>query len=231
MKTKLFTTIIFTMLVFFASPLPPPGNSWAPSFANNLGLLFSNPPGAGSDFSQVTGSVDNPEVLAAFGLRGIAKGSQAVVNSFYQVDFKVTEGGKTFMPSIIKITVGNQYVVISPQRGTKALKALAKGDKNAKPAGNGWIPSFSSFTGIDFSNPPANGTLYSTVIGTVEQPGVLKGFGFPNVSAGQKVQFKYEEPLELKGTSRAVVRISTSNFYEVFVVENGSKLVPITTYW
>ena len=231
MKTKkILITLFFILSIIVASALPPGGNRWVPSWTTNLGITFNNPPAAGADFSRVTGNVSNPEVLAQLGLEGVAKNSEVVVTPFHEVNFTVTEGGKTFQPSIIKITVGSRYVVVAPQRGN-GVKALATGDENMKPGGNGWVPSFTTSLGIAFNNPPAIGAEYNVVSGSVEDPGVLKGFGFPNLSVGQKIKFANDGPLELKGMAKSIVRISTSNFYEVFVVENEGKLVLITKYW
>lgn len=106
---KTITTILFSLLTLFASPLPPQTNGgWVPSFTTNIGITFTNPPNAGAGFTLVNGVVSNPEVLASLGLEGIAKNSRVVVTPFYLAGFKVTEGGKSFQPAIIKITVGSQ---------------------------------------------------------------------------------------------------------------------------
>ena len=233
MITKTITTILFTLLTLLASPLPPQSNGgWMPSFnAQNLGITFSNPPGAGQGFSRVNGVVSNPEVLAQLGLEGIAKNSRAFVTPFYLAGFKVTVGGKTFNPSIIKITVGSQYVVVSPQKGSNALKALATGDKNAKPAGNGWIPSYTTNIGISFTNPPKNGATFNKVNGVVSQPEVLQKMGFQQVKAGDKISLAQEDPLKFGSQTKALARISTAGFYEVFVVENNGKLVSVSKVW
>jgi hypothetical protein len=231
MKARnILATFLFALIAILANALPPGGNSWAPSWTTNLGITFNNPPAAGADFSLVTGVVSNPEVLSQLGMEGVAKNSAVVVTPFHQANFRVTEEGKTFYPSIIKVTVGSRYVVVSPQRGS-GVKKLATGDKDMKPGGNSWAPSWTTNLGIAFSNPPANGASYNVLGGSIEDPGVLKGFGFPNLSVGQKLKFANDAPLEIKGTPKAIVRISTSNFYEVFVVENGGKLVLITKYW
>ena len=230
---KIIITLLFTITTLFANPLSPQGNGgWMPSYTTNIGIAFTNPPSAGQDFARVNGVVSNPAILAGLGLTGITKNSKAVVTPFYQAGFTVTESGKKFNPTIIKITVGSQYVVVSPQRSGNAVKALALGDKNAKPPnGNGWVPSFTTNIGITFTNPPNNGIGFSKVNGKVSQPEVLQKMGFPNVSVGDKITMAQEEPLKFNNTDKALVRISTANFYEVYVVENGGKLVPVDKYW
>ena len=234
MIKKTITTILFSLLTLLASPLPPAGNGgWMPSFTTNIGITFSNPPRAGQGFSRVNGVVSNPEVLAQLGLEGIAKNSRAFVTPFYLAGFTVKEGGKTFNPSIIKITVGSQYVVVSPQKGSNTLKALATGDKNAKPpsGGNGWIPSWSTNIGITFSNPPGGGQAFNKVNGVVSQPEVLQKKGFQQVKAGDKISLAQEDSLKFGSQTKALARISTAGFYEVFVVENNGKLVPVGKVW
>jgi hypothetical protein len=226
---NIISVLLFAFIL--TSPLPPGSSGWMPSWTTEMGVSFSNPPEAGSEFTEVTGTVNDPEMLMTLGFENITKGDKVTVYNFYSANFTVSENGTKYTPAIIRMEVGSQYQILAPQRGKSELKSLANGDKNAKPAGNGWIPSFTTEMGVSFINPPEKGQSFTTVTGTVSDPEPLKLWGFNGLKQGQNISVSQEVPLKLQGTDKAIVRISSDNFYEVLVVEDGGEMVPITRYW
>lgn len=99
------------------------------------------------------------------------------------------------------------------------------------PAGNGWMPSFTTEIGVKFYNPPEAGEEFSTVTGKVADPMPLTVWGFSGLKKGDNVSITREASLKLKGKDKTLVRISTDEWYEVLVVESGEKLVPVFKYW
>ena len=228
---KTFTTFLLAGLVLAGPPMRPRSSGWAPSYISSLGVTFFDPPETGQAFSLVSGVVSEPDVLAGLGLENVAKDSRIGVTPFYAADFEVTEGGRTFIPAIIKISVDRRHVVVAPRRGSTAVIGLATGDKDAKPPSTGWAPSWTTSLDVAFSGPPEDGQAFDQVEGTVSRPAELHRLGFPDVRAGEAVSLMQDEPLELRGSTQALVRIETSTFFEVFVVEEDHRLVPITEYW
>jgi len=227
---KIISILLFALFLI-SQWLPANGTGWMSSFTTEIGVTFSSPPEAGAEFTEVTGTVNDPDMLMALGFENITKGDKVTVYNFYSADFTVSENGKRFTPAIIRMEVESQYYILTPQKGTLELKSLAKGDKNAKPAGNGWLPSFTTEMGVTFSNPPEEGQSFTTVTGTVSDPEPLKVWDFSRLKQGQNISIAQEVPLLLKGTDKALIRISTDDYYEVLVVEEEGKLIQVTKYW
>lgn len=226
------TTFLFHLMLFSAfatAPLPPSGGtSWAPSYLG-MGITFINAPGGGDPFTRVTGTVTNPELLLQLGFTGSLRGLKAIVTPFYTAGFTMKEGGQEYAPSIVKVQVGNQYHIIAPQRGTGKLVSLAHGDTIAKPSGSSWAPSYVGM-GIDFVNPPAAGASFTRVNGTITDLALMKEIGFEGAEEGMEIRLLREVPLYFNGEARSLVRLETTDYYEVYVVEEGGRLVCIKEY-
>lgn len=229
--TTTSTTLLFLLLLFSAfatAPLPPGGGSWAPSYIG-MGITFINAPGGGDPFTRVTGTVTNPQPLLELGFTGSLKGLKSTVTPFYTAGFTMKEGGQEYAPSIVKVQVGNQYHIVAPQRGTGKLVSLAHGDTNAKPGGGSWVPSYVGM-GIDFVDPPAAGASFTRVNGTITDLALMKEIGFEGAEEGMEILLLKEVPLYFNGEAKSLVRLETADYYEVYVVEEGGRLVCIKEY-
>lgn len=224
--------VLFAILfaAVYAGPLVPPSTGWIPSYTTQLGVTFDAPPAAGAAFERVTGTVSDPEVLALLGLPDTGKGEPVVVTPFYAADFSLTADGKRFVPAIIKIAAGDRLAIVGPRRGSDTPVSLARGDRNAKPGGNGWMPSWTTQLGIAFESEPAAGSAFGSLAGRVAAPETLQQLGFPPTAEGASITLAQDDPLQLDGSWKTIVRLTTDSFFEVFVVESETKLVPVSNY-
>jgi len=224
---------ILLVTLFLTSPQSSAnGAGWMASYSTEIGVSFSNPPETGAEFAEVTGNVNDPDMIMALGFENINRGDNVTVYDFHRADFTVTENGTEFTPAIIRMEIGSQYHILTPQEGTPELKSLATGDRNAKPGGGTcWIPSYSTEIGINFINPPESGQPFTTVTGRVSDVEPLEIWGFSGLEQGQNISLSQEVPLYLNGSAKALIRISTDDYYEVLVVEDNERLVAVTRYW